>query len=666
MCGIAGALGTWPAAQTEAIALRMIAAIAHRGPDGGGLQMVVAGPDARLALAHARLSILDLSDAAAQPMRHDDSGSVLIYNGEIYNHRELRVELERKGHRFRSTGDTEVLLYALVTWGAGALTRLNGMYAFAYWDGRGRRLLLGRDPLGIKPLLLARTADGLVFASELRALSKSSVIDQQLSQGALRTFLTYGAIVEPETAFSSVVAVPPGRVITATPDGRIGVPENVWTLDKVLQLREGPYADGGRAASRRPAPADAVHRALGGAVRRHLVSDVRVGVLLSGGIDSQLLAVLADRVPDQTSQFITIGFDGIPSPDVEFARACAKHLRGSHTVLTLSGHELSHQISAAITAMDQPTVDGINVFVVSSAASRAGIRVLLSGLGGDELFGGYSTFRRAPLLARFGRHVAAVAPLLTMVDRKRRRQWSKVAAARRITACRDAYLLQRSINWGRSHPAMPGADGPPDDFQIPPETWQRLSAAANWDDFHQVSYLELSFYMRNQLLRDADIFSSAVAVEMRVPFLDLDVVTAAWQVAARDQIAGGRGKAIPRQLLARLLPDVPHRRPKSGFTFPWNEWLRGPLKALVGDTLHTSGAYTTLGLDFGSGRRMFDRFLAEPGAVSWFDVWSLFVLLRWHDEQKRHPFFSASPPFSASTPPEHVSNFEQRRPRRFE
>ena len=655
MCGITGVLGTWPEARAAAIASRMIAALAHRGPDGGGLQARAAGRDTWLALAHARLSILDLSDAAAQPMRHDETGSLLIYNGEIYNYRELRTDLERQGHRFRSTGDTEVLLIALVSWGADALRRLNGMYAFAYWDGRGRRLMLGRDPLGIKPLLLARTDRGLVFASELRGLWRSGVVDPCVSPSAVRSFLTYGAVIEPETALSSVVAIPPGRVITATPDGRVGVPEGVWTLDQILQLPRGQAS----ASGRQPPPEPTIHRALEGAVRRHLVSDARLGVLLSGGIDSPLLAALADRAPGHTPEFITVGFEGIPSSDVEFASAVATHLRGTHTVLTLSGRELSLQIPAAIAAMDQPTVDGINVFVVSSAASGAGIRVLLSGLGGDELFGGYTTFRRAPVLARFGRLVAAVAPVLTALDRKRRQQWSKVASARHIRACREAYLLQRAIHWGPSHPAMPAIDGPPDDFQVPPETWQRLGAAATWDAFHQIAYLELSFYMRNQLLRDADIFSSAVAVEMRVPYLDLDVVTAAWHVAARDQIARGRGKAILRQLLERLLPDVPHRRPKSGFTFAWNEWLRGPLKALVGDTLHTNAAYETLGLDPGSGRRMFDRFLAEPGAVSWFHIWSLFVLLCWHAEQRR-----LLPASSRRSRP--LYNFEQNRMTRFD
>jgi asparagine synthase (glutamine-hydrolysing) len=335
----------------------------------------------------------------------------LIFNGEIYNYRDLRADLEHLGHRFRSTGDTEVLLCALVTWGAGALRRLNGMYAFAYWDGRGQRLMLARDPLGIKPLLLSRTAGGLVFASELRALWKSGVVDPRVSPGAVRSFLTYGAVIEPETTLSSVVAVPPGRVITATPDGRIEVPVDVWTLDQVLHVHHGPVA----AKPAQPRPEPAIHRALESAVRRHLVSDARLGVLLSGGIDSPLLAALADRAPGHTPEFITVGFEDIPSPDVEFARAIARHLHGTHMVLTLSGRDLSQRIPAAIAAMDQPTVDGVNTFVVSSAAAQIGVRVLLSGLGGDELFGGYTTFRRAPLLARFGRFAAAMAPVLAVL-----------------------------------------------------------------------------------------------------------------------------------------------------------------------------------------------------------------------------------------------------------
>lgn len=631
MCGIAGVLGRWSEARAAEIASAMIAALAHRGPDGRQLQVLAAGRDTHLALAHARLSVLDLSRAAAQPMGHRETGSLLIYNGELYNYRELRADLENKGHQFRSTGDTEVLLSALVEWGAEALPRLNGMYAFAYWDGRARHLLLARDPLGIKPLLLAHTNQGLVFASELRGLGVSGAVDPRLSPGAVRSFLTYGAVVEPETAFASVMALPPGTVITATPDGKVGVPAHVWGLDKVLQLGRGPAP----ANERRPAPERAVGPALGAAVQRHLASDVRMGVLLSGGIDSTLLAAMADDATGHPLEFLTVGFEERESSEVEFASAVAARLRSPHTVVTLSGRELALMLPAALAAMDQPTVDGINVFVVSSVAAKAGIRVLLSGLGGDELFGGYTTFRRVPTMARFARYAAAIAPVMAVLDTRHRRHWRKLALARRVSECRDAYLLQRAIHWGPSHPAMPGLEGPPGDCQMPPETWERLATAAEWDRFHQVAYLELSFYMRNQLLRDADIFSSAVAVEMRVPYLDIEVVRAAWHLTAGEQSTRGRGKAVLRGLLARRLPDLSHRRPKTGFTFPWDDWLRGPLKPLVADVLHAPAAYQALGLDAGCGRQMFDQFLKRQGEVSWFQVWSLFVLLRWHAGQRQ-------------------------------
>ena len=331
MCGIAGVLGGWSEAGAAEIASTMIAALAHRGPDGRRLRVLATGQNTHLALAHARLSVLDLSPAAAQPMWHDGTGSCLIYNGELYNYRGLRADLERNGHRFRSTGDTEVLLGALVEWGVDALPRLNGMYAFAYWDGPGRRLLLARDPFGIKPLLLAHTPRGLVFASELRGLRASGVVDVRVSPGAVRSFLTYGAVIEPETALTAVVALPPGSVVIATPDGKVEVPANVWGLDKLLQIGRGPTP----ARQQEPPSERAVGRALSGAVESHLTADVRIGVLLSGGIDSTLLAALADRVPDRALELLTIGFDGAESSEVAFARAVATRLRSPHTVVTL-------------------------------------------------------------------------------------------------------------------------------------------------------------------------------------------------------------------------------------------------------------------------------------------------------------------------------------------
>jgi asparagine synthase (glutamine-hydrolysing) len=325
----------------------------------------------------------------------------------------------------------------------------------------------------------------------------------------------------------------------------------------------------------------------------------------------------------------------------------ARHLRSRHRVVPITARALEDLIPRALAAMDQPTIDGLNVFAVSSAAAAAGIRVLLSGLGGDELFGGYTTFRRVPAVARFSRALAALAPVAARVDRRRAPQWRKLAHAGAIADRRAAYLVQRAVHAGASHPAAPGVHGPPDDPQMPAEAWAQLSACAGRDAAREVSYLELTFYMRNQLLRDADVFSSAVAVEMRVPFLDIDVVRAAWRQPPGDVMAG-TGKRALRRLLRNLVPDAPPRGKKQGFTFPWDRWLRGPLRGTVEDTIRGQAALDTLGIDRAAACRMFERFLHNDPDVSWRHVWSLFVVLRWEAEQRLRPGGRGSAPGFAS------------------
>jgi asparagine synthase (glutamine-hydrolysing) len=630
MCGIAGAIGAWPPAEAKDIASRMIASVAHRGPDGQHVEVIAPEADRCVVLAHARLTVLDPTAAAEQPMRHEGSGSCLIFNGEIYNYRELRAELEGHGHRFRSTGDTEVLLRALVHWGGEALPRLNGMYAFAFWDAPARRLLLARDPFGMKPLYVATAPGVMVFASELRALRASHAVDLQVSREAMHSVLTYGSVIEPATCFTAAAAIPPGQLVVATADAQLQRPVNVWSLEKLLSI--GSEADGARPRAEAPGAGRDVERALGDAVSRHLLSDVPLAVLLSGGVDSALLAALANRGHDAPApDLITVGFDvGDPS-EVEAAQSVARHLRSRHRIVPITARALEDLIPRAIAAMDQPTIDGLNVFAVSSAAADAGTRVLLSGLGGDELFGGYTTFRRVPAVARFGGPMAALAPVAARIDSRRASQWRKLAHAGPIADRRAAYLVQRAVHAGPSHPAAPDVDGPPGDPQMPPETWLQLAACAGDEAAREVAYMELTFYMRNQLLRDADVFSSAVAVEMRVPFLDIDVVRAAWHQPTAEVARGD--KRILRRMLQALVPDAPPRGQKQGFTFPWDRWLRGPLRATVQDTIRNQGALDALGVESKAADRMFDRFLRNDPDVSWRHVWSLFVVLRWQAEQ---------------------------------
>lgn len=631
MCGIAGAVGAWSPAAAHALATRMISALAHRGPDGQRVEVIHGGADAQVALGHARLTVLDPSMAAAQPMRHEGTGSWLVFNGEIYNYRDLRTELEAHGHRFRSSGDSEVLLCALVQWGAAALPRLNGMYAAAFWDAPAQRLLLVRDPFGMKPLYVAAMPGAVLFASELRAFAASGAVDLRLSLAAVHSVLTYGAVVEPATCYTAAVAIPPGHLVVVTPDAQLHAPVDIWSLDTLLSLGAGagvppPPVDG-------PATEGDVRRALGAAVRRHLASDVPLAILLSGGVDSALLAALANRVADPPPDVVTVGFDaGVPS-EVDAARTVACSLRSRHRVVSITPRALEDLVAPALAAMDQPTVDGLNVFAVSSAMAAAGIRVLLSGLGGDELFGGYTTFRRVPAVARYSGLLSALAPVAVRLDRPRAAQWRKLVRAGSIADRREAYLVQRAVHVGASHPAAPGVDGPPGNPQMPLDARARLNACSGADGPREVMYLELTFYMRNQLLRDADVFSSAVAVELRLPFLDVDVVRTAWRLPPQAMVAGG-GKQTTRRLLQELLPDAPPRGNKQGFTFPWNRWLRGPLRPLVEETVRGSVAYDALGLDRALAQRMLDRFFRQDPSVSWYHVWSLFVLLRWQAERQ--------------------------------
>jgi asparagine synthase (glutamine-hydrolysing) len=611
MCAIAGIWGGDRPAALEAAVLRMVDAQRHRGPDE---QRVAAlpTPGGTLALGFDRLAILDLGGTASQPMHHPATGSWLVFNGEIYNFRSLRAELEQRGHRFRSSGDAEVLLAALVEWGTAALPRLRGMYAFAFFDGRTRRLVLARDPFGIKPLLYGRPGGTFVFASELRAVLAAGRFDLSLDRAALDAYLTYGAIPEPHTIVREIAALPPGYVLEVDPRDGAAVPRPVVTLDACCP----PGSDA-------PSWAEAIDRAgatLADAVRAHLVSDVPLGVLLSGGVDSTLVASLAARA-GAAPQFLTVGFDEPRFDEVAAARATARRLGGRHHVVSLSASDVLAFLPEALAAMDQPTADGVNTFVITRAAAARGIKVLVSGLGGDELFGGYTTFRKAPLLATHARRLAPLARALGALGVGNAAQWAKIAGARDVGDLRAAYLVQRAL----------GADVPDDGrCGLPADTWAGLATRPGDSGYRAVSALEVGFYLRSQLLHDADVFASANAVELRVPFLDLAVLRLAWQLPAAWHLGrGGARKGVLRALLHRLEPRHRIARTKRGFAFPWAAWLDGPLGDRVADSLADRDAHEALGLDPADGRRLLAAYRWRDPRVGWSQLWSRFVLVEW-------------------------------------
>ncbi len=568
MCGISGIYRRTPSAPApdrDELA-RIHAALAPRGPDGEG---VWASPDGRLLLAHRRLSILDLSPAGAQPMSSADGRFTIVFNGEIYNFRELAAELAGQGVPLRSRSDTEVLLELWRREGPRALARLRGMFALAIWDGLTSELVLARDPYGIKPLYYALEGGQLRFASQARALEAGGGLSLEVDPAAVAGLLSWGAVPEPLTLRMSIRALPAGHWAKISFDGS-------FVLETVPRIA---LDDG---------PANAAE-ALAASVRAHLISDVPVGIFLSAGLDSALVAALAARQPGEPLTALTLTWAearGTPADEEPLARATAAALGLRHVVHEIDGAEVRRQLPKILQAMDLPSIDGFNTWLVARLAKEEGLKVALSGLGGDELFGGYSSFhdvprwraqatrlRRLPGLpavwARLASRLAPETPKLASVLRYGASFAGAYALRRAVFLPHEVdQILERS---GLCEPSVRAYDAPFD-------TWEKLGEAVLGDPSHllrdpwrTVHSLESSLYLRHQLLRDSDWAGMAHGVEIRTPLVD------AWLRAEMGSLdfepARSKGKAAVVKEAAPELPDELFSRPKSGFQLPIADWL---------------------------------------------------------------------------------------------
>jgi len=608
MCGIAGVWSDARPEQVRAAVCTMVAASRHRGPDADGIVEVPVA-NGSLVLGHTRLSILDLSDDANQPMLDAPSGSWLVFNGEIYNFRQLRSELEAQGESFATTGDSEVLLKALVRWGEAALHKLEGMFAFAFWDAPARTLLLARDRVGIKPLYYCRPRRGFAFASEVKVLERANLCPLTLDREAVDSFLAYGAVIGPNTIYNEIRELEPGHLLRVNAGGEV-TDREYWSLSRSLAENDPVETENFEQAVVR------TRECLEYAVDSQLVSDVPVGVFLSGGVDSSLLALLASRFARSPITLLTVAFAEQEFSELPYARQIARGLPHHHEVVVLSPQELHELLPSALAAVDQPTVDGINTYVISRVGASRGLKVLLSGVGGDELFGGYTTFTKVPRLLKYGAGLRPAARVLAKLRTRNPIQWKKVADAASPNTLAEAYLLQRSIRW-RQHDAG----------TLAARAQKGIEPLAN--DFQKLAALELEFYARNQLLRDADVFSMANSVELRVPFLDERLMQAALTLKSEYHFEAGRGKRITRRILCDLKGDQIPRRPKMGFTFPWQRWLSRELKGTIRTTLGERRLYEPLSLDPSYGGRLLHGLENGDRMQSWSEVWSLFVLLNW-------------------------------------
>jgi asparagine synthase (glutamine-hydrolysing) len=618
MCGIAGIAAPGSAKAMRSAAERMALAMAHRGPDSQGVQCL--GP---CLLVNARLAIIDLSERGRQPMSSADGNLWITYNGETYNAAELRADLEKRGHRFQSTTDTEVVLHLYQEYGERCVEKLRGMFAFAIWDVRAQNLFLARDRLGIKPLYLYLSANQLVFASEIKTLLESGLVPRQLDPAGVRAFLQLGHIPPPWTAIRGVTPLEPGH-IGVWHDGKWRT-EAYWMLD--------PHS------SALPPPerlAASLADVLLDTMRNHLVSDVPVLMFLSGGTDSACLAAAARKAGAQNLSAMTVGFGEAEFDETELSRRTARALDIPHQAVTLDAKRVAADLDHAIWALDQPSVDGLNSYWISKLAAEAGFKVALSGQGGDELFGGYESLKwleRFTSVARWARPLPA-GLFRRVLDRPALPfRWRKlsylIGADDPFVASQMAVkvlFLDRDVA-GLLSPAL-GQNGHHAEAERHLAHWSRL--VEHEDLLERLAFMDIHTHLEPRLLRDLDAMSMAHSIEVRPVFLDHRLVEFLLPVPSETRIHQKRLllEAAKFFLPRNLLEDLGTRR-KRTFTFPFKKWITRDLRRTMQETFSQQRLRSRQVLEFGAVDNLWRRYERSEASVGWSRIWSLFVLERW-------------------------------------
>ncbi|MBU3548035.1 asparagine synthase (glutamine-hydrolyzing) [Polynucleobacter sp. P1-05-14] len=567
MCGLAGIFaysnGAPPVLETELV--RMRDQMLHRGPDGKGLWI---SPDERVGLAHRRLAIIDLSENGAQPMTSVDGRYQIVFNGEIYNFKELRSELVSKGFHFRGHSDTEVLLALYAQQGEKMCSLLRGMYAFAIWDTFEQSLFLARDPLGIKPLYWHDDGNTIRFSSQVKSLLAGGGIKTESEPAGVVGYWIWGSVPEPFTLYKDLLSLEPGTWLKIVRGGK----RATGTFQSLFDVYCGTNTPSSTHSDLRSALLDSV--------RHHLIADVPVGIFLSAGIDSSTLLALAAECGAPLNS-VTLGFkeyQGTSADETVLAEFVAKKYGAKHETIWLTQNDFESQLNHYIASMDQPTLDGLNSYLVSGAAAQAGLKVALSGLGGDELFGGYPSFNQVPKIHQLG-SMLAKAPSLA----KALRQISS-PILRQFTSEKYAGLLEYGATWEGSYLLRRATRMPWEikdieglDSEFINTGLERLAKHYPTDkqlnelgsSFGIVSYLESTQYMRNQLLRDSDWAGMAHSLEIRLPFLDIPLV----HYLAQQRRAGNILQKCDIPLTVQ--PPLPNEitiRPKTGFVIPIQGW----------------------------------------------------------------------------------------------
>jgi asparagine synthase (glutamine-hydrolysing) len=612
MCGIAG---FWSdkidAAAREAAVSRMQNAMLHRGPDEGGRTTC-----GSLTLGMRRLAIFDPKNGH-QPMRTSDGRYELVFNGAIYNHRQLQQELIGLGHEFKTECDTEVLLEAWSHWGQASLSRLRGMFAFAVWDHTRQSLHLVRDPLGIKPLYYSEQGGNLLFASELNAIRASDYFDATIDPTSVDAFLRNLAVPVPRTIYRHAQSLRPAE-IAEWREGRLKI-ESYWNF---------PAASEKHACSA-PDFTAGLREQLNESIAMHRLADVPVGAFLSGGLDSAVIVGLISQSSSTRLKTFSIGFEESAFSEAAAAAETAKHFGTDHQAITLTGKEAADKLPSFLAALDQPTGDGFNTFVVAQAARAGGVAAALSGLGGDELFGGYPQFRHTPQIARWLPFWLTLpqglrGSICNRLGRGSTRSRRLADILRQARDLHDVADRQRQVlsDDARAqiltHPSVP---------EVHPAQAELREALMGNSPAEVVSAWELRTYMSDVLLRDSDVFSMRASLELRVPFVDRPLLEWLWQNPSAHRFDPRHPKGALVSAVADILPPGLMNRRKQGFSFPFAQWMRGPLLPFIEDTLTSTSIGQSGLLNPTKVQSYWHRFRDGADDKEWSRVWSLTVFI---------------------------------------
>lgn len=569
-------------------------------------------------------------------MRDPANDCRIVFNGEAYNFRALRKELEAQGARFRTQSDTEVVLKAWGAWGPAMVSRIEGMFALAVWDPRRDELFLARDKMGIKPLYTAEVEHRgqrlLLFASEVRSLLATGLVERRIDPVGLATYLWNGFVVGPHTIVRPVRLVPAGSSVTVSIGGRAEAPRPFWRIPT--------------SQDHDPVSVAQVRERLESAVEKRLVCDVPLGVFLSGGVDSSVVAALAARVSQEQVRTFNVSFDESDFDESPHARAVARALGTEHHDIRLTEEDFCAQLPDALASIDQPTFDAINTYIVSRAVRRAGITVALAGTGGDELFGGYRSFVDLPRASAWSRRTGRLPEWLLrraagVVTRIKtgapgevppQTRWGKLGD---VLATRGGLLELYQVSYALFTQSFLAELAPrtPDSLLrhgLPRERADELEATvADDDELHAISALELQLFLRERLLRDTDTASMASALEVRVPLTDADLVEATAALASRDRFEPLGRKQLLRDMVIDTLDPSVFERPKSGFVLPFDVWCRNRLRDEIGETLGNAALAERVGLAPLAVGRLWRAFQSGAPGLYWSRVWSVFILLRW-------------------------------------